>query len=380
MTDAIIQLYRNGLCCIKDLEWLQDTLPFLWDPSVTRSYVLLPEPMDKTTPLEVLIAIGQAYAFLSATQAGMKMLTNSFGKLRRIDRLIKARTLTKSSKTDADRLINASLLKEAKFAIRFMFIGFNVFCIGAAFFWLTANSFHVTETDWIGGLPAVIHALTAAEVSLLFILWFMWKDAGEQFSKAARMERLATELKAGSLTSKKLGLATLESLTGWLPFWDAGVDPLASIPDPKEEEKLMEKEKMTLEKSIRDIVGDEQTDEKKGEKEDKIRQKRQEEKAAELMDGINVTRLEGYREYLYFVLNCIAFYGYMMSIIVYYFDDEDKKPSPVRNLLMGMENSSADWHGNFAGDLMWTVEPVLILGTPTLFNYMKPRKTKVKAD
>ena len=139
MLDAIVQLIRNGLCCIKDLNLFNDTLPILYDAQVTQEYVMLipviggilPEPLDQTTPLEVMISLAQLYAFTSMTRSGWNMLTWSLGKFYRIDRLIKTRGPYKS---EAERLINQSLVKEGKYAIRSMFIGFLVSLIGTSFF------------------------------------------------------------------------------------------------------------------------------------------------------------------------------------------------------------------------------------------------------
>lgn len=386
MMDAIVQLIRNGLCCIKDLDLFRESLPFLYDASLTEAYIgKLPEPLDQTTPLEVLISIAQLYAFTSCTRSGWNMLVTSYGKILRIDRLIQTRSPAKS---DADRLLNASLIKEGKYAFRSAFIGLLVALIGVSFFWLSANSWHITDTDWIGGLPALIHALTVAEICLLVLLYYMWKDAGEQWAKAARMQRLAAALQAGTLKPKEVGLPSFEALTGWVPFWDAGVHPAALVPDPKEEEKLMEKEHGIVAQSLREIVGTSAATTSKKDKdasennkeEEKQRKQRQQEKAEELLVACQVTRWESRREYLYFVLNAIAFYGYLLSVVAYYFDDEETKHHSVRYFMFHMENHAADWHGNFAGDLMWTIEPMVILGSPALLAMMKPFPRKVKSD
>lgn len=384
--DTIVQLIRNGLCCIKDLDLFRETVPFLYDPKVTASYLgTFPEPLDQTTPLEVMISIAQFYAFVSCVRSGFNMLMTSLGKVQRIQRLIDTRT---PSKTDADRLINASLVKEGNYATRSALIGLLVAFIGASFFWLAANSWHVTETDWIGGVPALIHALTVAEMCLFVLLYFMWMDAGEQMNRAARMQRLARVLRTGTLTPKEVGLPSFEVLTGWVPFWDKGVHPLAPNPEPKEEEKLIVKEQVKVLQSLRELVGpnksssDKKTDavDEKEQKEEKERRKRQQEKAEELLDASRMTRWEGYREYLYFVLNAIAFYGYMLSVVAYYFNDEETKHHTVRHMMFHLESHAADWHGNFAGDLMWTIEPVVVMASPVLFSLMKPQPKKVKSE
>jgi hypothetical protein len=39
----------------------------------------------------------------------------------------------------------------------------------------------------------------------------------------------------------------------------------------------------------------------------------------------------------------------------------------------------ADWRGNFAGDFMWTVEPIIILASPFLISWVKPKTKKADA-
>jgi hypothetical protein len=119
---------------------------------------------------------------------------------------------------------------------------------------------------------------------------------------------------------------------------------------------------------------------KAGEKEDKLRQEAFEKAQDKLESAVPVSRMEGYREFLYLLFNFIAFYGYLMGILAYYYEDEEAQPYHIRSLKFGYANSDADWHGNFAGDVMWSVEPIVILGSPFLLTWAKPQKKKVKAD
>jgi hypothetical protein len=79
------------------------------------------------------------------------------------------------------RIVNQSLLKEAKFALRNVLIRFLIAPTGVAFWWLFLNSFHIT-----------------------------------------------------------LEFQTYESMTGWTPFWDAGASLFAGA--GKDEDKQMKKE------------------------------------------------------------------------------------------------------------------------------------------
>jgi hypothetical protein len=379
--DAVVQLLRNGLCCIKDLGLLTDT--FLWDPNVTLRYYDLPEPLHKTTPLEVLISIWQLYALLSTTTSGWKMFWSSIGKYRRVVRLLTKRASNVIAFSPADRFIDASLIKEAKFALRSIYIGLNVFFIGTGFFWLTGNSWHVTETSWIGGLPALIQALTVMELCLIPLLWFMWKDTLEQWDKANRMENLAHDMMQSDKTVwsvEDLGLSSMETLTLWLPFWDAGVGVLEAC-DEIHEEKLMAAEKAKLTALLEPFsVKREKTKSKDKKAESSMHQETLRSKAQELLGASRVTRWGGYREFVYLIINALAFYGYLVGIVVYYWDDEQKQPVYIKHLLLNMENDAADWNGNFLGDFMWTIEPIIILSSPLIFRILSPKPIKVKVD
>jgi hypothetical protein len=375
--DAIVQLIRNALCCCKDLSFFEGT--FLHDAATTRRFIgnVLPDPMDKTTPLEILISITQFYACVSCSRSGFDLMSTSIGKLRRIVRIVESR-LSSSSKdwSQADRIVNESLFKEAKFALRSAFIGALVFPIGVAFIWLTANSWHVTETDWIGGLAALIYALVVMEIALVPLLYFMIADGFEMLAKSKRCKDLLDIIDAGKLTPEAIGIHRYETMTGWVPFWDAGV-PLFSVASDDEDKKVQ-----TEVKKVKDTLATWfPEDKKKGEKEDKLSKEAFEEAKDKLESTVPQLRMEGYREFLYFVFNFVAFYGYMMGPLVYYFEDEQLQPVYVQSLKLFYDNDNADWTGNFAGDLMWTIEPLVIFGSPFLIQMAKPQKAnKVKAD
>lgn len=378
--DTWVQLIRNAMCCIKDLRLFQDTI--LWDSYCVFEYVQLPPPLDKTMPLEVLIGITQLYVVWSATRSGLRVLTTSIGKLIRIDRLLLKRSNTQLSSTlpEAERLVNASLIKERHFAIRSSLVGFLVFCIGLSFIWLGANSFHITEAGWIGGVPALIHALTVSEIGLAPLLYFMFVDGMEQFSKAKRMQRLAElmgDITHRNINRKEVGLSTLEVMTGWVPFWDSGLGIFQSFYASDEEDHLMEKEIANVNLGLKELLLEGKFGKKKSDAEAEMRQI----KSRELLNQCKITRAEGYREFIYLVLNSVAFYGYLLAIVIFYWSDEETQPSWMRNYMLGgFSNNDAEWHGNFIGDLMWSIEPIVILGSPMLLQAMREPRSKSKTD
>eukprot|EP00339_Tiarina_fusa_P018064 CAMPEP_0117005968 /NCGR_PEP_ID=MMETSP0472-20121206/6365_1 /TAXON_ID=693140 ORGANISM="Tiarina fusus, Strain LIS" /NCGR_SAMPLE_ID=MMETSP0472 /ASSEMBLY_ACC=CAM_ASM_000603 /LENGTH=377 /DNA_ID=CAMNT_0004707301 /DNA_START=111 /DNA_END=1244 /DNA_ORIENTATION=- len=376
--DTIVQLIRNALCCIKDLGLFEGT--FIHEAKYTHRLADLPSPLDETTPLEVLISITQLYACVSTARSGFNLLTSSVGKLRRILRIVEYRMTatssnqkTKQPSTEADRIVNESLLKEAKFAFRSVIIGILVTPIGVCFWWLFINSWHVTSVDWFGGLPALIHALEVMELCLLPLLYLMIKDGFEMLAKSKRTGGVLENLKNGKITAASgIGIQSYETMTGWVPFWDAGTTMFA---DPVEGEMaLVEKEVKSVEENLSAWF-----ETKKGEKEEKINRQALADAEEKLETAVPVLRFEGYREFIYFVLNFVAFYGYLMAPLTFYWDDDETQPYHIQSMMFGYRNVDADWTGNFAGDLMWTVEPLIVLGSPFLVAMLKPQK-KVKAD
>merc|ERR550539_1021993 len=116
---------------------------------------------------------------------------------------------TIKSKKAAD-FIRQSIMNEAKAALRNTFVGICVLSIGVSFFWLFGNSLHVTAAGWIGGLPALIHALTVMEVALMPLLYLMIKDAGRSISKAANIEAFLKKFGGGKSQEEKNGDSWLD--------------------------------------------------------------------------------------------------------------------------------------------------------------------------
>ncbi len=367
--DAIVQFVRNALCTAKNFNVLGST--FLYDPNVTARYYEFPSPMDQTTPLEILISITQIYALVTVSIAGSKMIYSSVKKLHLISRLVSLQVERDDAKKEknevvARRIVTESLLQESDAAIRSFFVGLNVFAIGISFFWLSANSYHITSTDWIGGVAALIHALTVAEVALLVLLYYMVKDARDSMRKSTDMKKFADKLSTSKGFSEVDGL-TVEEF-GWLTsddddtasplFWTSGNVSSSVAADAKVLTKAEEAVVSKLEKLAKSV--DPQV-------------------AESLLVKSAVSRFEGLREYVYLVINFFAFYGYAACILVYYFQKEEEQPSYMRSMLLYLPNADADWLGNATGDFMWTVEPLIILGSPMIVQSItKNNEKKVK--
>lgn len=394
MLNAIVQFLRNALCCIKDLHLFPESI--IHHEHGAHQYLFkglnltLPEPLDKTSLLEFVISWTQLYATVSTTLAGLHLIWNSVGKLRRLVRLLESRLHSategnnnnndnKSKRTTpleiaANRVVNESLLQQAKAAMRGVFVGILVTPIGVAFFWLFANSWHVTETPWIGGWLGLIDALTVMEICLVPLLLFMIVDALDYFGKAKDTKRCIASVESQEMMSSpaNMTLTTYEFMNNdWVPFWEGGVSPLSKPMSTNEETKLIDMEVAAVQRILTQWYASEE--EKKGdnEKEQKMRQEALAKSVSIMKSSLFELYIKGYRELLYFVLNFIAFYGYLMGIVTFYFPDDTAQPGYVQTMKFGYGNAIADWTGNFAGDLMWTVEPIVILTSPLYLTYMK---------
>ena len=361
--DAVVQFIRNALCTMKNFNLLSDT--FLYDPKVTAQYYTFPSPLDQTTPLEIMISITQFYAFVSLTMSGYRMLTNGgVKKLQLVQQIMDSlseKKDTKKMKNDktsvsesvAHRLVVESLDKEGDAATRSIITGVNVLAIGICFFWLFANSYHVTSTNWIGGIHGLIHALTIMEVSLLFFLFYMAIDASNWVRKSFQMKDFAN-----SVTPTQIKNMTLEQynwmVDGWSPFWTEVSRDLGA------KERMLEKEEEAVAANVAAFMKSIDAD-----------------VSERILLNSRIALFEGYREYIYLLLNFFAFYGYMCCILVFYFQHE-AQPSYIRAMLLHLPNGDADWLGNAVGDFAWTVEPIVILLSPMMMNSMKQKKSKDK--
>lgn len=369
--DAVVQMIRNAMCCIKDLQLFSNS--FLYNAEITKTFLNVPAPFNQTTPLEVAISITQFYAFVSITRSGLSLIfTSGVAKMIRITQLINLRSVGKSH---ADVLVEESLAKGMAASQRSIFVGVNVLCIGLAFFWLFANSWHVTQTNWIGGLQGLIHALTIMLIALVPLLYFMVIDAIELISKAARIDFLVSILRnCGSVVPTEIMTAeAFENVahSNWCPFWTNG--SFTSF-DSQSEEKRLNEEVASIQHTLTRL----------SKSDDPVYTKQTIQDIADRIEAeVPCIRYQAYRECLYFVINFIAFYGYFLGIVAYYASHEEELQSPyVRTLKFGLSNADADWRGNFAGDIMWTIEPIVILTSPVVMTWCKTKKIakKTKSD
>lgn len=270
-----------------------------------------------------------------------------------------------NSNVDAEKIVDDMLLKEKNDAIKDIIIGACLLPIGISFFWLFANSLHVTSTDWIGGVPGLILALTIMEIALIPLLYYMIKDANKKTAESSKMRQIARG-SVKEIHDLRIDGTTFNLLVSYEPFWSKDQKHWAKYVDDNTIQQQFDKEIDFIDSKLKEIK---KLDDK--------------EKFQNIVSHLEVdsanANLQGWREYIYFLLNFLAFYGYLMGIIVYIWNDEANQPLYISRIKFWMTNPDADWRGNFLGDLMWTVEPVVILASPSFFGLFLPTE-KVKKE
>ena len=377
MIDAIVQLLRNFMCCIKDLNIFADSFIHIPIPTVLSTWfnydIDIPHPLNLTTPLEFLIGLSQFFAHYSATKSGYNMTQKGYAKLQYINYLINVREKqTKSdasstaSEKKAEQIMDERLAAEKYNARKSVIVGICVFCIGIVFFWLFANSFHVTSTDWIGGLAGLMISLAVNEIVLIPLIYYMLVDGNEKMSNSTKLSALSNKETLMSLEARDLDTKTFDLISNHVPFWSKEEKQWNVKTDAKFAQQEFMKEIKSIQSSLNFILSKDSKD-----KFDTM--------SEQLKLDSAQARMEGWREYIYFILNLLAFYGYLLGVLVYIWNDEANEPSYMTQVKFGMTHADADWRGNFLGDVMWTVEPMVILSSPYIFSMLTPPK-KVKSE
>ena len=206
-------------------------------------------------------------------------------------------------------------------------------------------------------------ALAAMDVGLLYFIWCMWSKYRSSVVGERRFNKLAELLDTAKLGSRDDGSAIVE-LAQAAGFDEADLPEayLAMMPASAKHIWLssanagaasVKKALSSVEDSLDGLVDSKQRS-----------------------DAAYKLRILAYEagnaapaDLTFLVLNCIAWYGYMLGIIASknYFPDRDIKGKallvqPWHNALkFGMKHADSAWWGNLAGDSAWTIEPLLVI-------------------
>jgi hypothetical protein len=228
----------------------------------------------------------------------------------------------------------------------------------------------------------------------------MYIDAMEFFRTAARIRTLYHQLLSGTVSQADIGLSALKALSSnhdFIPFWSMNCTDRIATTKKDDDMQLLNGEIDKVNTLLDSITGatatKKKTDQDKDQKDStttpvteadrEVHRKILTDIAVQIQPLILQWQLHGVREIIYFILNFIAWYGYGMCIVVYYFPIVLQQPDYIRVLLFYYHNDDADWYGNFAGDVMWTLEPIIVLLSPYCIQQviaMTHRRTKTSSQ
>eukprot|EP01039_Chlorochromonas_danica_P011442 gene11442-12794_t len=437
MSSTYIAFIRNFACVLNSLLPADNTLRHLALPKA-------PAPLNEVSIIELIIAVTQFAAVgfnLVASYVdsihGYREYQRSHRLLVGLDRL--SVTGGPSGSVEYTVLRHRIQCDQFNGSMRF-FVGLGEFFIGCAYLFLMANSLHLRGPTHPTPL---INALIVMEIALAYILLTMWRAFLSKIVLSLKARHLAIKLQqlpVGQVNPQKVvELAAdsgyLDNLMDICPILDPTFrltysttqslliglrNDLCTIHDlihiePVGSEKSnssgLQKTGKGGDSEGKDIFGEVRSidvakprlsssspstststsadnSNKTATVSNTFTANQCEELIQRLHNQSQQQLYQAFMAFIYFALNLIAAYGYMLCCLAFYFPqaslDSAQTSDYIASMLMfNLPNSDADWYGNFVGDLCWTIEPFLILFVdPWLSKYFsqssRDKKTAAK--
>lgn len=273
----------------------------------------------------------------------------------------------RSNPSTAEKLVYTSLRNELFAAYLKIVQGLILLSFAACFVVLGTGTLKgLGYFDGVSGQAKltkyVVDSLIIMDIGLLYFLWAMWTAYSNYVSDETRCNKLAELLdkadgnvdlvelaiESGYTDSTVSKALTQAMPTSYSPSWlQSSVTPSAS-------------ELVGAVEETEDILDSFSDGRKKSAPGDISAAKMARSNAAYKL------RLVAYESssaapmaLVYFLLNFCAGYGYMLGILAYYFKDQQSLWHSV--LKFGFSHKASDWWGNLAGDMAWTIEPILVI-------------------
>jgi hypothetical protein len=336
-----VQFVRNFVCV------LQALLPV--DHSLNAPVSLVRGQASYETPslIEYVKAVTQFAAVVFNTHAGIRKLYHSAVHTR--DAAARKRDLDRLCIEDPspEHLIVAHRIHGENAVHNLNYVsGVADLIIGASFMYLSCNSLHIRGADHPKPLmDAVYFSLLPIGYYVVLIaisIYNLHQEAQSMRLLSAALQEV-DEVDAGDNMSSSLIIKMYESgfsgnLSLALQHMDPSYAAVASCPTDVATD---------LEKVSASIA-------------------RVNTEAGRASAATRLQALADYSSYqigldiILFLLNLGAWYGYLVASLVYYIP-ESSQPVYLQMMKLSHSHSSADWWGNFGGDLLWTIEPFIIL-------------------
>jgi hypothetical protein len=386
------QLFRNFFCVLKSVVPQEN---FIQKPLFADSSFY---PLTLTSSIELLIAPTQFAAVILNFLSGFTAILNGKNDLdvandwlSVLDRVLLSSGLELPGV--AYLIVRQGLESDIAASKRKMFIGVLELIFGFAFIFLVLNSLHIVGPSHPKPL---VDAVLSMEIGLAYILLIMWQSFTEKAKDSSRSKRLAAFIRGsrgqplgtllvGAIDSGFKGddlFRALSLFEAYKPLW-RNKNPKQFVNKKITKNARIESEvrielinvTVVLNKlSAMDVKGSD------------IHAANRIKLALVLDRQAYVGSLQAPIELLYFILNFVAGYGYLLGILAFYIPEVTHKvPLGVSNLIaniitgdyswckvlmFGMTHGDADWWGNLAGDFAWTLEPIIIIVSKPVLTYL----------
>ena len=379
---AWVQLFRNLFCVLKSLV---PSSHFLQHPLIPNSSFY---PFSITTFLEFLIAPTQFAAVIFNGMAGFKRILKALNQwnvtnlwIPKLDYIFCSGTL------GSEYCIMRQGLEVDRFsAVNDIIVGIFEMIFGFAFLFLTFNSLHIVGPTHPKPL---VDALISMEIGLAYILVLMWNAYLDRSKDASRLNRFVDAMKVMKAITPTGVIFTKASDAGfigmngelmrvvtyldssYIPKWRriTSEEAIEIENKPDVVTSLINKELETLKTIANNFA--------------KYDDSLLSQHRIKVLDDIEIaaeeSKILSFLDMIYFILNFVAGYGYLLGILAFYSPSSDNNLI-VKMMMLGMSHDNADWWGNLAGDMAWTIEPAIILYQKQIVDYYLSCNNKNKQE
>lgn len=350
-------------------------------------------PLTITTTIELLIAPTQFAAVVFNCMSGYGNVNNGQEDLIRVEKWLasinRVFLLKPFKSSSAEFLVIKAGLETDKAALKTrIYVGYLEMVFGIAFLFLVLNSLHIVGPSHP---KPVIDALIWMEVGLVYILIIMWRSFTKKVKDIQRLSRYSAFVKGMKVkTAEDLllraidsGFDSVEIFEGFValhpsyaPAWRRHGTPDANTGAKDAVSKALSDEIGTEFRTITSVFSKFTSIEKSGTGSDGGHRSL----SLALEKQSYEAQLQAPLELIFIVLNFTAWYGYLLGILAFYVPEAARDASLgisdyamnsiqefgaphswCKVLMFGLSHGDADWWGNLAGDMAWTIEPLLML-------------------
>lgn len=391
-----VQLIRNFLCVTKTLS--PTTIFYMQSPFPTAIF-----PINNIRLIEFLIAVTQLVPVFLLIRSSFSSFSSGRKDYYHYQKLLKF--MDQLSIEGGTRgcveytILRQSISRDIQAARTRQLCGIWEFVIGCSFIFLVQNSLHLHGPTH----PApLFFALLAMEIGLLYFLTLMWNGYKDQYNSKFKLESLLSKLQdllkklkeAKTLMQQDFTELRMLQIASDIGYIDNLIDiykvldlefpfRYRTTPLPIEGVRAdLGQIHIFLDYKPIELANDSSLEKDKV-KEEKLIKALIENKINLLSDRLlylqETCRVESLIQFALFAVNFIAFYGYMMAVLSFFFPNasmaEDSSYSEyfAKLWMLGLSNDAAMYYGVLAGDIAWTVEPLLVL---FIFPIMRQQKVE----